>query len=107
MTGVETLLRWEHKDLETAVPMRFPLDREETGLIRPLTLSAEHGLRSERRVAAAGMPAPVLAMNLPARRFSDEMLLSDVAAMLGETGMPARACAPFTAAEISAPYGPP
>jgi diguanylate cyclase (GGDEF)-like protein len=88
ITGMEALLRWEHPDLGTVAPMQFIPVAEETGLIIPIgkwvlkTVCLQSiDWRNQ------GLPALSIAVNLTARQFSDEQLLTDVSSILAETGM--------------------
>ncbi|CDF92963.1 diguanylate cyclase/phosphodiesterase (GGDEF & EAL domains) with PAS/PAC sensor(s) [Pseudomonas sp. SHC52] len=91
ITGMEALLRWEHPDLGLVAPMQFIPVAEETGLIVPI---GKWVLRTacEQNVAwqQQGLPHLCIAVNLTARQFVDEHLLSDLATILSETGMDAR-----------------
>ncbi|MEO6080260.1 MAG: EAL domain-containing protein [Steroidobacteraceae bacterium] len=88
ITGMEALLRWELPDLGTVAPMRFIPIAEETGLIIPIgkwvlrTACAQNMAWQQQ-----GLPALSIAVNLTARQFADESLLSDVSAILAATGM--------------------
>jgi diguanylate cyclase (GGDEF)-like protein len=88
VTGMEALLRWEHPDLGTVAPMQFIPVAEETGLIVPI---GKWVLRTVCLQSIAwqkqGLPALSIAVNMTARQFLDEQLLSDVASILKETGM--------------------
>jgi diguanylate cyclase (GGDEF)-like protein len=88
ITGMEALLRWEHPDLGTVAPMQFIPMAEETGLIIPI---GKWVFRTVCLQSIAwqkqGLPALSIAVNLTARQFLDERLMSDVAAVLAETGM--------------------
>jgi diguanylate cyclase (GGDEF)-like protein len=88
ITGMEALLRWEHPDLGTVAPMQFIPVAEETGLIIPigkwvLKTVCLQSIDWQKQ----GLPALSIAVNLTARQFLDEQLLSDVASILAETGM--------------------
>jgi diguanylate cyclase (GGDEF)-like protein len=91
ITGMEALLRWEHPDLGLVAPMQFIPVAEETGLIVPI---GKWVLRTacEQNVAwqQQGLPHLCIAVNLTARQFVDEHLLSDLATILTDTGMDAR-----------------
>ena len=88
ITGMEALLRWEHPDLGTVAPMQFIPIAEETGLIIPIgkwvlrTVCVQSGVWRKQ-----GLPALSIAVNLTARQFLDEQLLTDVTSILAETGM--------------------
>jgi EAL domain-containing protein (putative c-di-GMP-specific phosphodiesterase class I) len=90
ITGVEALLRWQHPDLGIVAPMRFIPLAEETGLIVPIgkwvlqTACAQNVAWQKQ-----GLPRLSIAVNLTARQFGDESLLSDIAAVLEATGMEA------------------
>ncbi|TNF78515.1 EAL domain-containing protein [Pseudomonas sp. ICMP22404] len=91
ITGMEALLRWEHPDLGLVAPMQFIPVAEETGLILPI---GKWVLRTvcEQNVAwqRQGLPHLCVAVNLTARQFADEHLLTDLATILADTGMDAR-----------------
>ncbi|MBT2338415.1 EAL domain-containing protein [Pseudomonas fluorescens] len=88
ITGMEALLRWEHPDLGLVAPMQFIPVAEETGLIVPI---GKWVLRTAclQNVAwqQLGLPHLCMAVNLTARQFVDEHLLTDLAMILAETGM--------------------
>ncbi len=91
ITGVEALLRWEHPDLGTVLPMQFIPVAEETGLIVPI---GKWVLKTVCLQSVAwrrqGLPALSIAVNLTARQFRDEQLLADVISILKATGMDPR-----------------
>jgi diguanylate cyclase (GGDEF)-like protein len=91
ITGMEALLRWEHPDLGTVAPMQFIPVAEETGLIIPI---GKWVLRTVCLQSIAwqklGLPPLSIAVNLTARQFRDEQLLTDVTSILKETGMDPR-----------------
>ena len=91
ITGAEALLRWQHPDLGTVLPMKFIPVAEETGLIVSIgawvlatacrdnmTWQSDHG-----------GPALPVGVNLTLRQFMDRNLLRDVKRALHESGMPA------------------
>ena len=90
ITGMEALLRWQHPDLGLIAPMQFIPLAEETGLIVPI---GKWVLRTACLQNAAwqaqGLPRLSMAINLTARQFFDEGLVSDLTAMLAATGMDA------------------
>lgn len=90
VTGMEALLRWHHPDLGMVAPMQFIPITEETGLIIPI---GEWVLRSACLQNVAwqnqGLPHLNMAVNLTARQFFDEQLLSKLELILAETGMDA------------------
>ena len=88
ITGVETLVRWQHPALGMVSPLQFIPLAEETGLIVPigrwvLQTACAQNVAWQR----AGLPPVCMAVNLSPRQFNDENLLSDIASVLRETGM--------------------
>jgi diguanylate cyclase (GGDEF)-like protein/PAS domain S-box-containing protein len=88
ITGMEALLRWEHPDLGTVTPMRFLPVAEETGLIVPigkwvLKTACLQNVAWQKQ----GLPPLSVAVNLTARQFADDQLLSDVKTILEASGM--------------------
>ena len=88
ISGMEALLRWEHPDLGTIMPLQFIPVAEETGLIIPI------GKWVLRTVCAQnvtwqgqGLPRLSVAVNLTERQFLDEQLLQDLTSILKATGM--------------------
>lgn len=88
IAGVEALLRWQHPTLGVVSPAQFIPLAEETGLI---VLIGRWVLKAAcaQNVAwqTLGFPPLCMAVNLSARQFFDEGLVSDVAAALDESGM--------------------
>jgi diguanylate cyclase (GGDEF)-like protein len=91
MNGVEALLRWNHPDLGQVSPGKFIPVAEENGLIVPigrwvlLTACQQHMAWRD-----IGYPPLRMSVNLSARQFFDEHLLSDVRTILAQTRMEAR-----------------
>jgi diguanylate cyclase (GGDEF)-like protein len=88
ITGMEALLRWQHPDLGVVAPMQFIPVAEATGLIVPIGRWVLH-TACLQNVAwqRQGLPRLNIAVNLSARQFCDEHLVSDIAAVLKATGM--------------------
>ena len=88
ITGMEALLRWQHPDLGTVLPMQFIPLAEETGLIIPI---GKWVLRTACLQSVAwrkqGLPPLCIAVNLTARQLGDEHLLTDLTSILETTGM--------------------
>jgi diguanylate cyclase (GGDEF)-like protein len=88
ITGMEALLRWQHPDLGIVAPMQFIPIAEETGLIVPI---GKWVLRTACLQNVAwqnqGLPRLSIAVNLTARQFAEEHLLTDVTSILTDTGM--------------------
>lgn len=89
IVGVEALLRWDHPELGSVVPLRFIGIAEETGLIVPIgKWVLREACRQNMAWQRAGLPMVCMAVNLSARQFQDELFLSDLAAVIRETGLP-------------------
>lgn len=91
ITGMEALLRWKNPDIGTIAPMKFIPVAEETGLIVPigrwvLSTACLQNVAWQNQ----GLPHLSMAINLTARQFFDEHLLTDLKAILSETGMKAQ-----------------
>ncbi len=88
ITGVEVLARWQHPELGLMHPEHFIPLAEETGLIVPLTKWVlKEACTQNRAWQKQGLPALRIAVNLSARQFVDDNLLSDVESTLREVGM--------------------
>ena len=88
ITGMEALLRWQHPELGTVAPAQFIHVAEETDLIVligrwVLKTACEQSIVWRRQ----GLPYLSMAVNLTARQFFDDHLLSDVTSILQVTGM--------------------
>jgi len=87
ISGVEALLRWQHPELGTVLPLQFMALAEETGLIVPigkwvLQAACDQNVAWQRQ----GLPPVCVAVNIAARQFTDE-LPGDVATALQASGM--------------------
>jgi diguanylate cyclase (GGDEF)-like protein len=88
ITGVEALLRWQHPYLGMVPPAQFIPLAEETGLIVPigkwvLETACAQAVAWQR----AGLPPVHVSVNLSARQFADEGLLTDITAALAASGL--------------------
>lgn len=86
--AVEALLRWQSPDLGLVSPSEFITVAEETGLIIPigawvLRAACEQNMAWQ----AAGFPPIRMAVNLSARQFRQQQLLSTINQVLSETGL--------------------
>ncbi|MFF7729673.1 putative bifunctional diguanylate cyclase/phosphodiesterase [Streptomyces sp. NPDC008001] len=90
--GVEALVRWRHPQFGMLPPNRFIGLAEETGAIVPLgRWVLETACRQARRWQLAHPAEPiVVSVNVAVRQVWDSDLVSEVAAILAETGLPPR-----------------
>ena len=91
IVGVEALLRWNSPELGSVSPARFIPLAEESGLIDSI---GEWVLREACaqgvRWLDAGLPPLTIAVNLSARQFRHNRLVSQVESALLDSGLPAR-----------------
>jgi diguanylate cyclase (GGDEF)-like protein len=87
--GVEALVRWRHPIRGVLGPDHFVELAEETGLIVPLgRWVLEQACRQARRWTDWGRRAPFVSVNLAVHQTRDPGLVSDVARVLADTGLP-------------------
>ena len=89
--GVEALVRWRHPDLGVLAPARFITLAEETGAIVPLgRFVLERSCHDARRwYAEFGDDAPFVSVNVAPRQLHEPALVTEIAALLADTGLPA------------------
>ncbi len=88
ITGVEALLRWQHPELGIVMPTQFIPLAEETGLILGIgRWVLEEACRQNAAWQMEGLPPLCMAVNLSARQFFDDRLLSDIAGALQQSGI--------------------
>ncbi|GAB3967457.1 EAL domain-containing protein [Streptomyces sparsus] len=89
--GVEALVRWRHPQFGTLGPNRFIGLAEENGAIVPLGrwVLAESCRQARRWQLEHPGPPLFVSVNVAVRQVWDSDLVSDVAATLAETGLPA------------------
>jgi len=89
--GVETLIRWQHPDLGMVSPDEFIAVAENTGQIAKI---GEWVLRNAARQMKtwldAGLPIPVIAVNISAIQFRDSKFPVLVTSILDEENLPHR-----------------
>ncbi|MEU8549547.1 EAL domain-containing protein [Streptomyces roseoverticillatus] len=90
--GVEALVRWRHPQFGMLPPNRFIGLAEETGAIVPLGRWVLRTACRQARHWQLEHPAEpiVVSVNVAVRQVWDSDLVSDVAAILAETGLPPR-----------------
>ncbi|MBV8634763.1 MAG: EAL domain-containing protein, partial [Burkholderiaceae bacterium] len=88
IAGVEALMRWQHPELGLVSPVHFIPLAEESGLIGPLShWVIQEALNQNRRWQELGLPSLRMAINLSARQFIDEDLLTDTLRALKESNV--------------------
>ena len=91
ITGAEALIRWTHATRGPVCPDQFIPIAEDCGLIVPI---GKWVLRTACEQAQAwrnaGLPLTTMAVNVSAMEFRDESFLTDLFAILGETGLDPR-----------------
>jgi diguanylate cyclase (GGDEF)-like protein len=89
ITGCEALLRWTNPDLGTVPPSQFIPIAEESGLIVPIGNWALRSACAQTRAwLDAGLPRVGVSVNLSARQFLQQDVVSWVLRTLDETGLP-------------------
>jgi diguanylate cyclase (GGDEF)-like protein len=89
ITGMEALVRWDHPDLGMISPVQFIPLAEETGLIVPIGRWILNTACAQNKAwLDQGFPPLRVSVNLSARQFNDENLMSDIARTLKESGLP-------------------
>jgi diguanylate cyclase (GGDEF)-like protein len=88
--GVEALLRWRHPELGMVSPGQFIPIAEETGLIEPIgAWVIGEASRQARAWREAGFDNLRVAVNLSARQFRNQRLVSDIRKSLAAAGVDA------------------
>jgi EAL domain-containing protein (putative c-di-GMP-specific phosphodiesterase class I) len=89
VSGVEALVRWMHPERGLIPPLEFIPQAEDIGLIIPI---GEFVLRAACRQTKAWRDAGFsdlwVSVNLSARQFQDQKLVSKISQVLAETGLP-------------------
>lgn len=90
--GVEALVRWRDPQRGLVPPGEFIPLAEETGLIVPMGhWILREAARQMSAWLAEGLPVETMAVNLSAQHFAQVGLDGELAAILADTGLPARA----------------
>jgi diguanylate cyclase (GGDEF)-like protein/PAS domain S-box-containing protein len=89
VVGMEALLRWQHPELGMVAPHRFIGLAEETGLIVEIgAWVLRTACAQARSWMDDGHGMLRIAVNLSPRQFSEPQLLSSIAEVLRDTGLP-------------------
>ncbi|MFT3803904.1 MAG: EAL domain-containing protein [Burkholderiaceae bacterium] len=89
ITGCEALLRWHHPELGTVPPSHFIPIAEDSGQIVPIGDWVLRTACAQARIwRDAGLPPTPVAVNLSARQFLQQDVVSWVTDTLRDTGLP-------------------
>lgn len=90
IVGMEALIRWNHPELGMVSPLRFISLAEETGLILPIgSWVIRTACQQAKAWQDAGWGNLRVAVNLSVRQFVQKDLVSSIASVLRQTGLPA------------------
>ena len=88
LSGVEALLRWQHRDRGTVGPAEFIPVAEETGLILPLGRWVLEHACAQAASWNKISPRPItMSVNVSGRQLQQPAFAADVAAVLASTGL--------------------
>jgi len=91
VTGMESLVRWQHPDLGMVSPARFVPLAEETGLILPIgAWVLEQACYHTRALQEQGFADLHVAVNLSPKQFRQKNLVRSIADILARTGLDPR-----------------
>ncbi len=91
VVGMEALLRWNHPQYGAIAPAKFIPIAEKTGLIHSIgTFALRTACAQNKAWQDQGLPRVPVAVNLSALQFNNRNLVSNVTAILEETGLSAR-----------------
>ncbi|WP_298820826.1 EAL domain-containing protein [uncultured Roseibium sp.] len=91
IVGAEALVRWQHTALGRLMPAEFITLAEDSGLIVPLGRWVMHeACRQNKEWQDKGLAPISVGVNVSARQFRETGLISDVSAVLADTGLPAQ-----------------
>lgn len=89
--GAEALVRWQHPELGMVSPIEFIAAAENTGQIAKLgEWVLRTAIRQMKTWLDAGLPVPVIAVNISAIQFRDSRFPDLVTSILSEANLPHR-----------------
>jgi diguanylate cyclase (GGDEF)-like protein/PAS domain S-box-containing protein len=88
ITGAEALIRWTHPVRGIVPPSQFIPVAEDCGIILPIGIWVlREACKQAKDWIDAGLPIRTIAVNISAMQFRNDHFLSDVFAILSETGL--------------------
>jgi diguanylate cyclase (GGDEF)-like protein len=88
LAGLEALIRWRHPERGMVSPAEFIPSMEATGLIVPVGIWVlRQACRQLQQWHQQGWPDLSVSVNLSVRQFGSSTLLSDIDAVIAETGL--------------------
>jgi diguanylate cyclase (GGDEF)-like protein len=88
ITGMESLLRWQHPDRGLISPGEFIPIAEESGLMNPLgNWILHHACHAGQQLQGMGIPSYSIAVNVSGRQFCQQNLTSHIEETLRITGL--------------------
>ncbi|MCW8918251.1 MAG: EAL domain-containing protein [Gammaproteobacteria bacterium] len=91
IVGAEALIRWQHPERGMVQPGEFIPVAEESGLIGPIgAWVMREACRQNRTWLKGGLGAVCVSVNMAAPQFRERDIVAQVAAILAESGLPAK-----------------
>jgi diguanylate cyclase (GGDEF)-like protein/PAS domain S-box-containing protein len=91
ITGVEALIRWQHRERGLVGPLQFISVAESCGLMLPIgKWVLREACRQAKAWQDAGLPAIEMAVNVSSVEFRNDQFLEGISTILKETGLEPR-----------------